>query len=93
MKAKLMEVRALILIAAGALAGCVTFKAPSMSSDPNEEFRQRQEEKTEQANIDAFIIDHPELDEKMKKELRDGTMTPKEALEILRARKAADEAK
>lgn len=71
------------------LAGCKMMKPVRIHSDPNQERQERMEEKVEQDNIQAFIINHPELTPEMKKALRDGSMTRHEASDILRKQKSS----
>ena len=74
------------LVALGA-AGCVEIRPMHINSDPNQEALERMEEKTEAQNVEAFIVDHPELDAGTKKELRDGTISRHEALERQKSRR------
>ena len=69
------------------VAGCVTWQAADItSSDPGLAAQQRAEAKTDSDNVQAFIVDHPELDAETKKELRSGDITVHEALERLKQR-------
>jgi hypothetical protein len=69
------------------LVGCSGVRwrpAQIHSEDPNRAQQQRIEETTAQANAEAFIAEHPELDEQTKKDLRDGTINPVEAQERMK---------
>jgi len=72
-----------ILLAILAFAACVKFQAKPVRiiSDPNQERQEQVGNQMEEANIEVFITDHPELDEETKKELRNGTITRHAALE------------
>jgi hypothetical protein len=64
--------------------GCVTWKPATIySTDPSHAAQQRLEDQTNKSNVEAFIAAHPELDAETKRELRDGTITPAEALKRL----------
>jgi hypothetical protein len=64
---------------------CVTWKPVDIAnSDPNLARQQTMDKRVETGNAQAFIVDHPELDENTKKELRDGTISTHEALERLK---------
>ena len=69
--------RTLSFLAVLSLSGCITFspKPVHINSDPNQEALERLEEKNAEDNLSAFIIDHPELDDRTKKDLRDGTIS------------------
>lgn len=69
-----------LALAAGLIAGCVTARPVHINSDPNQAALDRLEEKNEQANIEAFIAEHPELREGTKEALRDGTLSRHEVL-------------
>jgi hypothetical protein len=73
------------------LTACVAIKPVKIHSDPNQERLERTEEKVERDNIEAFIAEHPELDAKTKKELREGTVSRSEALSLSKERKRAHE--
>ena len=75
------------VLAVLALSGCITFspKPVHINSDPNQESLERLEEKNAQDNLSAFIIDHPEFDDQTKKDLRDGTISRKDAIERAKA--------
>ena len=75
----------LILLALSAGCGSVRWKAANVpSSDFNRDQERRREEMLDRDNAAAFIAAHPELDDETRKELRDGTITPHEALERLK---------
>jgi predicted small lipoprotein YifL len=65
------------------LTGCGVKWAPAKihSEDPNRALEERVQEKTNQANAEAFILAHPELDEETKEGLRKGTITPASILD------------
>jgi hypothetical protein len=60
--------------------GCAPFHPVPMNSDPATEAQMRMEQKNADADLEAFIADHPELDRQTKKELRAGTINRREAL-------------
>ena len=75
---------AFLAFAMGGGAGCISWKPATIySSDPNQAAQQRLQDKNDKSNVEAFIAAHPELDPLTKKELRDGTITPAEALKRL----------
>lgn len=59
-------------------------KAVRVDSDPNVQESERLHDKIEASDIDIFIGDHPDLDEKTKKDLRDGTISRHAAIEKLK---------
>jgi hypothetical protein len=78
----------LILMLSVLVTACrIEPKAMRVDTDPNEQDRQALREKQEIESIEAFIVEHPELDEQMKKDLRNGTISRKVALERLNQRK------
>ena len=64
--------------------GCVTWKPVDIpNSDPNLAAQQRAQKKQDEQNIEAFIAQHPELDDQTKTDLRAGTITIHEAMDRL----------
>jgi hypothetical protein len=63
------------------LMGCVRINPINIDSDPNIEAQERREDKIDESNLEVFISEHPEFDDKTKQGLRDGTLTRREALD------------
>jgi hypothetical protein len=68
------------------LVGCGAMWGPDRihSNDPNQAKQEQSEEKINKSNNEDFIVAHPELDEKTKKELRDGTLNTAGALDRMK---------
>lgn len=72
----------------GFLTSCRVAVAPvRVDSDPKQESRAKTQDKVEADAIEAFITEHPDMDEQMKQDLRDGTISRHVALERLNQRK------
>jgi len=62
------------------LAACGGARPVVLRTDPNEEKQTQMEVDTEQSADEAFICQHPELDEKTKQELRNGTVSRRQVM-------------
>jgi hypothetical protein len=68
-----------------ATSGCVAWRPVDIAhSDSALAQQQRTEQKVESDTVEVFIVDHPELDEQTKKDLRDGTVTIPVVLERMK---------
>lgn len=68
------------------LSACtnIHIKAVRADSDPHLQDQERLREKIEETNTDVFIQEHPELDDQTKKDLRDGRISRKAAMEKIK---------
>jgi hypothetical protein len=69
------------------LAACGPVRPIRVNSDPNQEALDRLHDQVERDDVEAFIAAHPELDARTKRELRDGTISRREAAERMKRRK------